>query len=155
MPTRGRDPRSACASSSEGNAPTEAIETIPPETGFMCRNLRLGKRQSGIHDSPGANTNLRDPVISFTSAESVTAPGSTNVHADSRGDQVRLLTAREGAAPDFAKVDRRQAASTADGHSSSDRGQRGFSLTPGHRCGRRFKSGARYRSLLRPASPQW
>src|SRR5205085_12650730 len=44
----------------------------------------LATRQSGIHDSSGANTNLHDPVISFTSSESVTAPGSTNVHADSR-----------------------------------------------------------------------
>jgi len=69
--------------------------------GFMRRNLRLGKRQSGIHDSPGANTNLHDPVISFTSSERVTAPGSTNIHADSRGDQVRLPTATEGPAPDF------------------------------------------------------
>ena len=44
----------------------------------------LATRQSGIHDSSGANTNLHDPVISFTPSESVTAPGSTNVHADSQ-----------------------------------------------------------------------
>src|ERR1700682_3714505 len=42
----------------------------------------LATRQSGIHDSPEANTNLHDPVISFTSSESVTAPGATKRSVD-------------------------------------------------------------------------